>query len=96
MSRLHQEDGEPERNVVWLVEATRLLVETLTTKLVQEQDRRFAAAVEALAAAEEALENEYQQRTLMECRLRDWEVPPLCDCGRSGYEVWCRCGKRLK
>ena len=60
----------------------------LESDLAQERERRMSA--------EAMLEQEYREEVLREARRAEWEPPPVCGCGRIGYEVYCRCGKRLQ
>ena len=105
MSLTGQDEGRPEREMVTLFETVRQLcgaVQLLTESVVKEQERvtaadnAKAAALEALKLADAAIEQQWHHAMAMEARLHEWEVPPVCSCGRNGYEVWCKCGKRLK
>lgn len=105
MSPKGQDEGQPEREMVTLFETVRQLcgaVQLLTESVVKERERATAAdeaktaALEALKMADAAIEEQWHRQMAAEARLHEWEVPPTCSCGRNSYEVWCKCGNRLK
>jgi len=106
MVREGQDDSGRNNDVVRLAEMIGHMcgaIRELTSNNMEERERR-ALAEEAMATADDArntveqeLGRQYERNVLIEARLAEWEVPPVCDCGSPSYVVYCRrCGKPLK